>query len=264
MDDNTPQNPTGPDPEAAPGPPGQPAEPTASGTPEPAAAEPTRQMPAAEPTQPMAAASSPPGSGGGAGSGQPVGWSPIAGPPVAPRRSFWRDAVSTTGGKIATITAIVAVAVVGLLVLGLVIGAITRQARFERTVAPLQDHRSAPKVPRDRGPMGGMPGLRGNGGDNEAPGLGLGLGRIQHGDFTVTDITGKARTLTFQRGEVTAASSTSVTVRSSDGFTATYKIDSATRLRAQGSPLATGQTVVVLADKDTTAALRVQRGGVVG
>lgn len=207
---------------------------------------------------PAQAASVPPGPG------QPVGWSPTAGPPVTPRRSIWRDAVSTTGGRIATITAIVAVAVIGLLVLGLVIGAITRHGRFERTVAPFQDHRSAPQLPRDRGPMGGMPGLRGNGGDDEAPGLGLGLGRLQHGEFTATDSTGKTRTLTFQRGEVTAASSTSMTVRSSDGFTATYKIDSSTRLRAQGSPLATGQTVVVLADKDTKTALRVQRGGVMG
>ena len=173
--------------------------------------------------------------------------------------------MSTTGGKIATITAIVAVAVVGLLVLGLIVGAIARHGRFERTAAPWQDQRSAPGVPRDRmGPMGGgMPGLRGyGGGDDGVPGLGL--GGVQHGEFTATGSDGKTRTLTFQRGEVSAASSTSVTVRSTDGFTATYKIDGSTRLNARGTALANGQTVVVLADKDTKTALRVQRGRMMG
>lgn len=277
MDDTTPQKPVGPTPEGAPAPqPEQPAEPAQSTAAESSPSEPTQPVPAATPPLGPSSASRPgavpPGEasvGPGQvpvppGAGQPVGWTPVPAA-AAPRRSIWRDAVSTTGGKIATITAVVAVAVVGLLVLGLVVGAVVRHGRFDRTAAPWQDQRSAPGVPRDRmGPMGGMPGWRGDGrGDDGLPGLGLGQGQVQHGEFTATGADGQTRTLTLQRGSVTAASSSSVTVRSADGFTATYKIDDSTRLNARGSALATGQTAVVLADKDTKTALRVLRRGVV-
>jgi hypothetical protein len=86
-------------------------------------------------------------------------------------------------------------------------------------------------------------------------------GTVQHGEFTVQDATGTTAVMTFQRGTVTASSSISVTVKSSDSFSATYTIDSSTR--GPGTTLANGDTVVVVAQKTGSKAvlIRVIRGG---
>jgi hypothetical protein len=60
------------------------------------------------------------------------------------------------------------------------------------------------------------------------PLLGAGLGLIGgalHGTAVVEDEDGGYRTVVSQRGEVTSVSATSLTVKSKDGFTATYKLD---------------------------------------
>jgi hypothetical protein len=51
-----------------------------------------------------------------------------------------------------------------------------------------------------------------------------------HGDITVQGQEGPTE-IALQRGEVTAASATSVTVRSSDGFTTTYAVGTSTQVR---------------------------------
>ncbi len=70
---------------------------------------------------------------------------------------------------------------------------------------------------------------------------------VQHGDFTVQGANGTSTAMTLQRGTVTAASGTSVTVKSTDGFTATYAVDSSTRGRTTN--LAKGDNVLVIAQK---------------
>jgi|GEM_PF-1634140 len=58
------------------------------------------------------------------------------------------------------------------------------------------------------------------------------LGAPLHGSYVVEDPDGGYRTVLSQRGEVTAVSSTSLTVRSDDGFTATYRLTDDTSVLA--------------------------------
>ncbi|HYS41514.1 MAG TPA: hypothetical protein VEO01_38350 [Pseudonocardiaceae bacterium] len=57
-------------------------------------------------------------------------------------------------------------------------------------------------------------------------------GRVEHGQLTVRTKTGD-QVLDVQRGQVTSVSATSVTVRSQDGFTATYGVSSTSIVRVQ-------------------------------
>ena len=58
------------------------------------------------------------------------------------------------------------------------------------------------------------------------------LGHLEHGQFTVRTKTGD-QVIDVQRGQVVAVSATSVTVRSEDGFTATYTVGSTAKVRVQ-------------------------------
>jgi len=58
------------------------------------------------------------------------------------------------------------------------------------------------------------------------------LGRLEHGQFTVRAKNGD-QVIDVQRGQVVAVSATSVTVRSVDGFTATYTVGSTAKVRVQ-------------------------------
>lgn len=79
---------------------------------------------------------------------------------------------------------------------------------------------------------------------------------MQHGEFTVQDLTGKAVVMTVHRGTVTAASATSVAVRSADGFTATYAVDATTRTPADA--VAKGDPVLVVAQKEGSRAVSIR------
>lgn len=78
------------------------------------------------------------------------------------------------------------------------------------------------------------------------------LGRVSHGELTLG---GKDhRVVDVQRGQVQSVSSTSVSVKSDDGFTATYAVDDKTKIRKDGKTSAigdvhNGDTVVVVATK---------------
>lgn len=83
---------------------------------------------------------------------------------------------------------------------------------------------------------------------------------VLHGSLTVATDDGTA-VVDVQRGEITAASATSVTVRSSDGFVATYAIGADTSVRrdrdsATGADLAVGDTVRVRATAGTADVVR--------
>jgi len=78
------------------------------------------------------------------------------------------------------------------------------------------------------------------------------LGRVSHGELTLG---GKNhRVVDVQRGQVQSVSSTSVSVKSDDGFTATYTVDTNTKIRKDREASAigdvhNGDTVVVVATK---------------
>lgn len=219
--------------------------------------------------------------------GGPV-W-PAAGGPAGPpprRPGLWRQATSTTGGLIAVI---VAAALTTLLVLGTV-GAVglfaVRAAHHDGNARIERAGMDGPGLPPgqqrklDRMPQGpGAPGRQGNGpgddqNDGDGPdGLGgqggpggmgngmgglmrgaMGLGAVQHGEFTVQQ-NGTAVVMTVQRGTVTKASATSVTVKSDDNFTATYTLGTDTRGRT--GALAVGDSVLVVAEKDGAKAVLV-------
>ena len=65
------------------------------------------------------------------------------------------------------------------------------------------------------------------------------LARTEHGQVTVRTKTG-TEVVDLQRGQVTAVSPTSITVKSQDGFSATYVVDSTTTVRKTGRPSAIG------------------------
>ena len=97
------------------------------------------------------------------------------------------------------------------------------------------------------------PALPGNGKGN---GLGMGrgaggLGAVLHGEFT-TNLTGTPTVMVVQTGQVTAyTAGKSLTVKSTDGFEATYTLDgSAVTAGPAAGQLANGVQVRVLAAKD--------------
>jgi hypothetical protein len=117
----------------------------------------------------------------------------------------------------------------------------------------------------ERGP--GMGPRMGRGGNDPRDGQGIGggllgrLGNVQHGELTVTGSDGKAVVMTVQRGAVTAASATSVSVRSADGFSQTYAVNASTRVAGgSAAALEKGDPVMVLARKDDRVAVLVRAG----
>lgn len=84
------------------------------------------------------------------------------------------------------------------------------------------------------------------------------LGRALHGEATVKGgprTGGETRVIVFQRGTVTTISSTSVELKSEDGYAATYAIAGEVRVRTGREPgelgdVKAGQKVRLLATKD--------------
>ena len=85
---------------------------------------------------------------------------------------------------------------------------------------------------------------------------GRGLGGLQggaalHGNVTAT-INGTTQVLTFQRGQVTAVSATSITLKSSDGFVGTYGRNAATT-SMRSAPVQGAQAYVLARASDKVA-----------
>ena len=109
----------------------------------------------------------------------------------------------------------------------------------------------------DHGPGGYGQGGPGRGG--HGPG---GLPGAVHGTFVVPDQDGTGyQTVQMQHGTVTAVSTTSISVKSADGFTATYVVDAGTRVNRDGAiaDIAADADVLVqgLVDGSTVTAQRV-------
>lgn len=100
-----------------------------------------------------------------------------------------------------------------------------------------------------QGDMGGM-----GGGGGEPGGTSMSLTDALHGDFTVADDSGNYVTQRYQTGEVTAVTTTSITISSEDGYSQTYVVEDETAL----ADIETGHTVTVLATvSDSTATITV-------
>ena len=99
----------------------------------------------------------------------------------------------------------------------------------------------------------GNPGKRLGQGNGMGMGRGAagGLGAVLHGEFT-TNVTGTPTVMVVQTGQVTAyTAGKSLTVKSTDGFEATYTLDgSAVTAGPAAGQLANGVQVRVLAAKD--------------
>jgi hypothetical protein len=82
-------------------------------------------------------------------------------------------------------------------------------------------------------------------------GAGAALGAVLHGEFT-TSVTGTPTVMVVQTGQVTAyTAAKSLTVKSTDGFTATYTLDgTAPVIGNAATPVAVGSTVRVVAAKE--------------
>jgi hypothetical protein len=108
---------------------------------------------------------------------------------------------------------------------------------------------------RPAGPLGRGPARMGFGGG--------GLGAIEHGQFVVSKPGGGTQTNAIQSGTATALSTSAITVKSADGYTHSYVIDSSThRMTGCSSPkLAQGDTVTVIASvqSSTDTALTISK-----
>lgn len=80
------------------------------------------------------------------------------------------------------------------------------------------------------------------------------LGKVLHGDLVVRTKDGN-RTIALQRGSVVSVNGTSLQVRSTDGFTATYVVNGDTKIRkgTSAGSLATGDQVTVVATRSGSA-----------
>ncbi|MDQ1537111.1 MAG: hypothetical protein QOE58_1504 [Actinomycetota bacterium] len=196
--------------------------------------------------------------------------SPTAGPP-APQQGIWRETTSTRGGRWAV--AIAATAVAALMLLGIGVAGIAILRGSDR-FSPM-DHRQDGFSQGQRQPGNGGPGTNGHGPggrDNVQPrqpripgGPGMRDGRGQgqdgmgrqlggaalHGSVTAT-VNGSVQALVFQRGEVTAVSGTSVTLKSSDGFLGTYGLNATTKKNG-AAPVKGGQAFVLGRASDKVA-----------
>jgi len=89
------------------------------------------------------------------------------------------------------------------------------------------------------------------------PGMGTAMGRglaslgaVLHGEFT-SDITGTPTVMVVQTGQVTAyTAGRSLEVKSTDGYEATYALDTTTSVAGRGGQATVGVQVRVLAVKD--------------
>jgi hypothetical protein len=91
--------------------------------------------------------------------------------------------------------------------------------------------------------------------------FGFGAVGALHGQFVVPKPGGGYQTIDAQRGTVIAVSTSSLTVKSRDGYTKTYQVTSSTRVDAQRAgigSLKTGQTVSVLATAHGSSATATQ------
>jgi hypothetical protein len=180
---------------------------------------------------------------------------PAATPSAKPTTNLWHQSTSTRGGRWAI--GIAAAVLVTLMLLSVAVAGLLVLRNHDRVALVGQPQNGYSRgLGNGRGPGGNgyrplQPGMRG-GGVQGLGGLGGLLGGTAlHGDVTAT-VSGSVQALTFQRGQVTALSATSITLRSTDGFVGTYGRTAATNtLRA--APVMGGQAFVLARASDKVA-----------
>jgi hypothetical protein len=218
----------------------------------------------------------------------PPGWVPAAAPaaaaPSGPRR-WWGEATSTGGGRAALAAVAVLAALLVVVGLGLTTALVVTHRGDDRgfMMGPRDgDDRfdqQGPGMGRGNGSYGNGKGQGQNKGQGNGrqqapgraapavpgnpvfpgnPGMGMGrgaaaaMGAVLHGEFT-TNLTGTPTVMVVQTGQVTAyTAGKSLTVKSTDGFEATYTLDATTTpvIGRDATALATGVQVHVVAAKD--------------
>ena len=175
--------------------------------------------------------------------------------------SLWDQATSTRGGRWAVAVAIVAICLL-VATAAAALASSARQDRAALTNASVEADGQAKAKDKSNGNNGkGQGNGQANGDLNSIPGR---LGGTLHGEVTRPTAAGGTETLLVQTGEVTASSDTSLTVKSTDGFTETYAVAATTTVRgpAKAAGLAAGTRVTVVATKDgKTALLVASKGG---
>ncbi len=179
--------------------------------------------------------------------------------------SLWDQATSTRGGRWAVAVAIVAICLL-VATAAVALASSARQDRAALTNASVDADAQAKAKDKAKDKTNGNNGNgqangQGNGDLNSIPGR---LGGTLHGEVTRPSAAGGTETLLVQTGEVTVSSDTSVTVKSTDGFTETYAVAATTTVRgpAKAAGLAVGTRVTVVATKDgKTALLVASKGG---
>jgi hypothetical protein len=115
-----------------------------------------------------------------------------------------------------------------------VTGGVAWAATGDNTPAPSTSpsQQTAPQQDKGPGPRGG----------------GM-FGDALHGEFVTAKDGGGYETIATQKGEVTAVSSTSITVKSADGYTRTYPVNADTKVNRTGkiADITTGETVRIRA-----------------
>jgi hypothetical protein len=196
-----------------------------------------------------------------AGAGQPATWAATqaAAPPGGRGRRLLAGAALATG--LAVGGAAVAAAVTS--------GDRAAEGEPASAQAGGPESRFLPDADDNDGPGGqpgveGFRGFRGRGGHHGPGGRGFGgLGAALHGELVVPQQDGTGtRTIAVQSGTVASVSSSRLSVRSRDGFTATYVVSSSTRLLPGSggiSAVKKDHQVVVVASKSgsTLTAIRV-------
>jgi|BarGraIncu00222A_1022003.scaffolds.fasta_scaffold03131_2 hypothetical protein len=219
----------------------------------------TDQPPVQPPVQPPYQPSGYPAQGGPATAPMPAGaGNPAATPSAKSTTNLWHQSTSTRGGRWAI--GIAAAVLVTLMLLSVAVAGLLVLRNHDRVALVGQPQNGYSRgLGNGRGPGGngyrplqpGSPGMRG-GGVQGLGGLGGLLGGTAlHGDVTAT-VSGSVQALTFQRGQVTALSATSITLKSTDGFVGTYGRAAATNtLRA--APVMGGQAFVLARASDKVA-----------
>jgi hypothetical protein len=231
----------------------------------------SEQPPAQPPNQPLGQPPNLPPQGNPPTQPMPAAFSAAAAPTAAPasaappKANMWHQATSTRGrrwGLAVSAGALAFLLVAGIAVAGFVV--LRNHDRFN-VLGNRQGGQSFGRLGpgngrgfgngqgpgsgdgQNRRNLPGAPGVpRAPGG--RAQGLG-GLGNLiggtaLHGDVTTT-ANGSVQGLVFQRGQATAVSDTSITLKSSDGFVGTYGRTAATRSR--GAAIVKGGQAFVLA-----------------
>ncbi len=124
---------------------------------------------------------------------------------------------------------------------GIAAGTLAATGALAASTSPSPSASGSPGVPGDGhgrqlgdGDGDGPRRAYGMGRGHRGPGMlgALGQGRLLHGEVVVAKPGGGTETLLVQHGTVTAQTSDGVTVRSSDGFTVTWKVTGDTKILA--------------------------------